>query len=213
MDENVRVWPGDVSKGEAEVVTERVVWESKVARLCVATVRYPGKDGAPPAEREQFRLGHPPGQPDGAVVLAVNERDEVILVRQFRHPVRMWLRELPRGAGAAGERPEDTARRELSEETGATLLESWPLGRIVNDSGQFEGYPHLVLARVHEGAPAHPEAAEAIDRLVRYRFTELRAACERGEIVDSFTLCAVLRAGPHFDGDALAYRADRAPAS
>ena len=105
----------------------------------------------------------------------------------------------------------DAARRELHEELGCDTREIWPLGRVVNDSGQLVGIPHLFVARVAERGTPEREEGEAIGGVCRYRFTALRAACERGEIVDSFTLVAVLRAAPHFDGDTFAWQAPLAP--
>ena len=56
----------------------------------------------------------------GAVgVIALNDRDEVFLIRQYRHPVGMFLFEPPAGLlDVAGEPPLATAKRELLEEAG-----------------------------------------------------------------------------------------------
>jgi ADP-ribose pyrophosphatase len=211
-EENRRIWPGYTARGEIEVVEEHVVWENAVARLYDDRVRVPG-DGpqASPVEKRQFRLGHAPSVADGVVIVPVTENDDVLLVRQFRHPVRMWIRELPRGGVNAGEAPADAARRELHEELGCETRALWPLGRIANDSGQVVGIPYLFVARVARGGEPERETGEAIDGIHAYRFTALRRACERGEIVDSFTLAAMLRAAPHFDGDRFAWRDDAAP--
>lgn len=53
-----------------------------------------------------------------AVMLAVDERERVLLVRQYRLPARKMLWELPAGRIDPGETPLKTARRELKEETG-----------------------------------------------------------------------------------------------
>jgi ADP-ribose pyrophosphatase len=57
-------------------------------------------------------------QPHGAVgVLAVDDQDQVLLVEQYRHPVRHRLLEIPAGTlDVAGEDPLDAAVRELAEE-------------------------------------------------------------------------------------------------
>ncbi|MET4100579.1 8-oxo-dGTP pyrophosphatase MutT (NUDIX family) [Agrococcus sp. UYP10] len=75
-------------------------------------------------EAQEFELGgtrirrevvvHP-----GAVAIAaVNERDELMLVHQYRHPAGGTLWELPAGLlDVEGEDPLDAAKRELAEET------------------------------------------------------------------------------------------------
>lgn len=198
--ENLRIYPGDATLGEIEILEERAVWENASMRLCVAAVTTP--DGP----QEQARIGHPDTMVDGVVVVPIDERDRILLIRQFRHPVRMWMRELPRGGRRRGEAPEETARRELHEEMGCEASEILSLGRIATDSGIQEGFPHLLAVRVRRSREAEPESGEAIDGVFPYGYDELARLCERGEIVDSFTLAAVTRLRPHFDGGRFAYR-------
>jgi 8-oxo-dGDP phosphatase len=56
----------------------------------------------------------------GAVaILALDEQDRVLMIRQYRHPVARQLWEIPAGLrDVTGEALADTARRELLEETG-----------------------------------------------------------------------------------------------
>lgn len=74
------------------------------------TVRLPDNDRA-----ERTVVTHP-----GAVaILALDDAQRVLMIRQYRHPVGRELWEIPAGLrDAAGESPLDTARRELLEETG-----------------------------------------------------------------------------------------------
>ena len=200
--ENVRVHPGDASAGEIEILEERVVWENESMRFCVAAVTT--REGP----QEMARIGHPDAMTDGVVVVPIDDDDRILLIRQFRHPVRMWLRELPRGGRRKEESPETTARRELHEEIGYEATDVLPLGRIATDSGQQEGFPFLLAARVRKAGDAEPEQGEAIDGIFPYRYDELVHMCERGEIVDSFTLAAATRLRPHFRDGRFVYRED-----
>lgn len=57
--------------------------------------------------------------PGAVAVVALDERDRVLFIRQYRHPVRSFLWELPAGLlDVAGEDKQTAARRELLEETG-----------------------------------------------------------------------------------------------
>jgi ADP-ribose pyrophosphatase len=63
-------------------------------------------------------------RPDGAVIFAVKQeagKDYLVLVKQYRFPVNMSIYELPAGLIDAGETCEESAIRELHEETGLTL--------------------------------------------------------------------------------------------
>jgi ADP-ribose pyrophosphatase len=53
-----------------------------------------------------------------AVMMAVDEKKRILLVRQFRLPAKQYMWELPAGSVDPGEKPLQTARRELVEETG-----------------------------------------------------------------------------------------------
>ncbi len=53
-----------------------------------------------------------------AVMMAVDTRRHILLVRQYRLPARVDLWELPAGRLDPGEKPLEAARRELQEETG-----------------------------------------------------------------------------------------------
>src|SRR5947209_18629614 len=53
-----------------------------------------------------------------AVILAVDEKKRILLVKQFRLPARASLWELPAGRVDQGETPLRAAKRELGEETG-----------------------------------------------------------------------------------------------
>ena len=63
--------------------------------------------------------------PGAVAVLALNEADEVLLINQYRHPVREYLWEIPAGLlDIPGESRLEAAKRELLEETGY-IAESW----------------------------------------------------------------------------------------
>jgi ADP-ribose pyrophosphatase len=198
------VWPGRSADGEIEVLEEVLVWRNQIVRLYEDRVRYPAHDGGKETDGRNFRLVPSEDQEDGVVMAPIDEQGRLLLVRQFRHPVRRWLVECPRGGRDAGESPEEGAARELREEIGATASAFLPLGRLAPDSGQLGTVVWLLAARVRRDGPRQPEDTEAIDRVVPMTYAALRSACERGEILDAFTLAVVLRLAPYVQGDALA---------
>ncbi|HEX4808082.1 MAG TPA: NUDIX hydrolase [Bryobacteraceae bacterium] len=77
--------------------------------------------------------------PGSAVMMAVDEKERVLLVRQFRLPAKRELWELPAGRLDPGETPLQTAKRELQEETGykakkwVKLVSFWPTPGYVDE--------------------------------------------------------------------------------
>jgi 8-oxo-dGTP pyrophosphatase MutT (NUDIX family) len=63
--------------------------------------------------------------PGAVAVIALNEANQVLLINQYRHPVREYLWEIPAGLlDLPGESKLEAAKRELLEETGY-IAESW----------------------------------------------------------------------------------------
>lgn len=196
-DDLPRIVPGDADRGEVEILSEELVWQNHTVRLFNDRVRFPAMQNGKHVEGDAFRLTDAPGKVNGAIAVPITEDGRIILVRQFRHPIRMWTVELPRGAREAGETPEAAAIREIGEEIGYDVEATYSLGRVSTDSGQLSSIPHIIAARVGRRESPHREETESIDRVVAMPYAVLRAACERGEIIDSYTLAAVLRLAPH----------------
>ena len=101
--------------------------------------------------------------PGGASVVALDERQQVCLLRQYRHASGGWLWELPAGKLEPGEGPQTTAKRELLEEAGIVADQWQPLGDILMTPGFCDEVIHLFLARGLSYPGAQPEAHEVIE--------------------------------------------------
>lgn len=85
--------------------------------------------------------------PPSATAMALTEKDEIILVSQYRHPVGKVLYELPGGFLEPEENPTLAIQRELTEETGYRFTSVEPLGITAANPGVLSNYTHLFLAR------------------------------------------------------------------
>lgn len=77
--------------------------------------------------------------PGGVAVVAIDENDNVLTVKQYRYAFQTVLEELPAGKLERGEDPAAAARRELSEETGASCETLTPLGEILASPRRLHG--------------------------------------------------------------------------
>ncbi|MGY1857234.1 NUDIX domain-containing protein [Modestobacter sp. SYSU DS0290] len=101
-----------------EVLGSEEVYAGRVISLRRDTVAMPGGGDS---VREVVR------HPGAVAVVAVDDDDRVVLLRQYRHPVGEHLWELPAGLrDVDGEPPVETARRELAEEV-QLAAERWSL--------------------------------------------------------------------------------------
>lgn len=130
---------------------------------------------------------------DAVTLVPLDHDGNVVLVRQYRHPLGRELLELPAGAIDPGETPIDAAQRELREETGLAAGELVPLGGFYSAPGFLTEYLHLFLARDLRADPLDPDPDEFVE-VVRLPEAEVRAMVARGEIRDSKTIAGLAMA-------------------
>ena len=152
------VWTGSVgdAAAPAHIVNSRPDFTGHVWSVRTDTVEINGST----VDRDV--LIHP----GAVVIIAVDERDRVLLVRQYRHPIAMQMFEPPAGLlDIAGEPAHQTAIRELAEESGY-LAETWHvLVDFFNSPGGSSEAIRVFLARdlteMPGGRPLTGEAEEA----------------------------------------------------
>ena len=100
--------------------------------------------------------------------------------------------ELPGGHREPGEDIDAAARRELSEETGASCETLTPLGEILASPGGFTEVLHLYMATGLTFGSQHPDEDEFIN-FERIPFDALLDRCLSGELRDGKTVAGVLK--------------------
>ncbi len=131
--------------------------------------------------------------PGGVVVVAQKSEDTILMVEQFRYPVKKTNLELPAGKLEKGEDPFLAAKRELEEETGYKS-ENWKsLGYINTTPGFCDERLYLYLATDLEFVGEHPDKDEII-LTKEYKIDDIFKMIKNGEINDSKTICGLMRA-------------------
>jgi len=126
-----------------------------------------------------------------AVVMPVDDRKRVLLVRQYRLPARQSLWELPAGRVDPGETPLKAARRELAEETGyrarklQKLVVFWP------SPGFLAEKMTVYLATGLQAGKAMPMEDERIETRW-FTARELDDQIREGKITDAKTMIGFL---------------------
>lgn len=128
----------------------------------------------------------------GVCVLALDDENRVLTVRQFRYPFEQVLQEIPAGKLERGEDPDEAAKRELREETGAVAGRMERLGEIYPTPAYCGEIIRMYLARDLVFGENDLDEGEFLD-VVRVPFDELVEKVMTGEIRDAKTVVAVLK--------------------
>jgi ADP-ribose pyrophosphatase len=118
--------------------------------------------------------------------------NHLVLLRHFRHAVRRWSLEIPRGAIEPGDSAEDTARTEIKEEIGGRVLGLTPLAFVHGTTNLYSSGAHLFFAKLE--SVGEPQLGEGIAAIEQYTVPEFEDLLLQGKIVDSFTVAAYTHA-------------------
>lgn len=167
---------------EEQIIETQHVYSGRLIHLDSHRVRLP--DG-----KESVReiIQHP-----GAVaIVALDEAQNIYLIRQFRFGAGRVLYEIPAGILEPDEIPAKAAIRELQEEIGYKPNIIKPLGGIFVAPGYTTEYIHLFIA-----TELMPDALKGdVDEFIEVVPTPMMRAVtmvENGEIVDAKSVVAIL---------------------
>lgn len=136
----------------------------------------------------------------GAVgVVALDDEDNVVLVNQYRHPVRRFLDELPAGLlDVDGEPPLAAAQRELHEEAAIVARDWHVLLDLHTSPGMSDEVIRLYLARglsdVADDDRFHPEHEEITLTVRRMPLDEAAVRALSGQLTNASAVAGVLAA-------------------
>ncbi len=137
--------------------------------------------------------------PGAVAVVGLDAADNVVMVRQYRHPVGHELLELPAGLlDVAGESALAGARRELFEEAALTAGRWAVLLDLYTSSGMSDEAIRVYLARdladIDERDRFSPEHEEITMTVERYPLGELVRMALAGELSNGTAVAGVLAA-------------------
>jgi ADP-ribose pyrophosphatase len=131
-------------------------------------------------------------------VVGVTRAQELVLVRQYRHPVRDWTLEVPAGSVEEGESALQAAQRELFEEVGGRSSSWRHLSTFYSSSAHLSLRSDAFLAEEVELASPHPGEGESLVT-VRLPIEEALARVRTGDFMEGQTALAILLAAPFLD--------------
>jgi ADP-ribose pyrophosphatase len=131
--------------------------------------------------------------PGASAIVALYPDMNIAMLRQYRHAIGGWMREIPAGCRNPGEDSLACARRELGEEAGVAAARWDHLGSIVTIPSFCDERIELYLARELSAGAGSLDHDEVIS-VSSVPFEETFEMIRRGEIVDAKTIVALFRA-------------------
>jgi ADP-ribose pyrophosphatase len=167
---------------EEKTLSSQLIYKGRAVNLRVDRVRMPGG-------RETTReiVEHS----DCVAIVAVDDKDNVLLVEQFRKPVEKELLEIPAGGIEEDEDAVDCVRREMREETGFLPQKVEKLGGFYSTPGYCTEYLYLYLATDLVHSPLQAEDSQSIN-LVRVPLVQIPELINSGSICDAKSIAGLL---------------------
>ena len=166
---------------EKELSTKQI-YRGRALNLRVDTVEKPG---GKKVTREVVEHS------ECVAVVVLDDRNNVLLVRQFRYPAGRFLLEIPAGGIEPGETPVDCVRRELQEEIGYLPGKIDKLGGFYAIPGYGTEYLHCYLATGLTPSQLVAEDTGEIE-LVKVPLDQVPQLIASGEICDAKSIAALL---------------------
>ena len=130
--------------------------------------------------------------PPSCGIVAIDDRDQIAMVSQWRYTLGKMSVEIPTGGAAHGELPLDAAKRELIEETGLRAVSWTPLGTIDNSNGITTDVAHMFLAQQLSTGPMNLQGDEQLE-LHWMNFADAVSSVMAGEVTESVSVAAILK--------------------
>ncbi|KUN00825.1 ADP-ribose pyrophosphatase [Streptomyces yokosukanensis] len=131
--------------------------------------------------------------PGSVAVLALDEEDRVLLIKQYRHPVRQKLWEIPAGLlDIPGENPLHAAQRELYEEAHVKAEQWRVLTDVYTTPGGCDEAVRIFLARGLSEAEGERFAAEHEETDMQYARVPVEELVRRVLAGDVHNNCLVV---------------------
>jgi len=166
------------------IVESRIVFEHAQVRVIMDTLEHNGR-------RSPYFYLEGPGE--AVATIALTADGQIVLTRQYRHPVRAVIYDLPAGRLNPGESSIEGARRELEEETGYRAERIVPLGRYNQFPGALKVATTIFLATDLAPTRQRLDEGEELD-VVLMPVREALAMILRGEVIDGSLQLGVLLA-------------------
>jgi ADP-ribose pyrophosphatase len=166
-----------------EIIDSKKIFSGKVFDVRLDNIKYKATGNLSVREVVLHR--------GGAVIIALTDNSEILLVKQYRYPFQKVLIELPAGKLDNKEDPVVCAVRELKEETGYTAGNVKRLGSIYTSPGYSSEELHVFLAENLKSGNSNLEEGEEGMEILKLHVDKVVEMILKGEIKDAKTIAGI----------------------
>jgi len=130
--------------------------------------------------------------PQTVVIIPFISKNEIILIRQYRYPLKKFIWELPAGKVKEGESIKECAARELEEETGFKAGKLKKLFSFYSTPGYSSEIIHVFIASELKKGEQKLDEREIIPRVKRFKIKDAIKLITERKIKDGKTILALL---------------------
>ena len=166
-----------------KTLSSQNIFDGRILHVTLDEVELP--DGS----KSQREIVNHPG---GVAVVAIDEDNNLLFVKQFRYPYKEVVLELPAGKLEKGEDPLKAGIRELEEECGVVADEVISMGTVYPTVAYCSEVIHLFAAKGLKSTRQHLDEGEFLD-VEKIPLADAVKMVMNGEISDSKTVALVLK--------------------
>lgn len=166
-----------------KTIASKTIYEGKILQVTLDDIELP--DG----KRSKREVVNHPG---GVAVAALDEKNNLLFVKQFRYPYKEIVLELPAGKLEKGMSPLENGKRELLEETGAVGYSYISLGQVYPSPGYTTEIIHLYACKIESLGESRPDEGEFLN-LEKLPLDKAVEMVLNNRIPDAKTQIAVLK--------------------
>jgi len=184
----MNILKGDVNKGEIEIIRSNNEFRTAYFEFIQDHVLFPnGKQG------EYSRIEPIMG---GAAVLPINSNGDFILIKTFRHAIRSFSIEAPRGFIKKNEGPFKAAMRELLEEINVVSADLIHMGFTTPENSIMNSHVHLLYAHnlIFNESITNDSDSGTICEVLSFSKETMKQKILNNEIRDAYTVNLFLKA-------------------
>jgi ADP-ribose pyrophosphatase len=167
-----------------KVIESKIIFDHRFVRVREDLLEHP-------ADGRRFHYLFLQSPSDAAATVPLTDDGCVILTRQYRHPVRRVIYDLPAGRPRAGESPRQAAERELEEETGYLAAKWQKLAYFNQFPGAIQVGTHLFLAQELRPGKQNLDRYEDLE-VVKMPFAEAIDLVTHGRVIDGSMMLGLL---------------------